>query len=133
MAMERNGPWKCFHCDETFHTVKDAAMHFGEDEACEPMCNIRPAAVREMMKQLISYMDEDTELHRQLTSMRYGHSDELRKAEEKGYDKAVQDCLRQFHEWGQKMWDDEVKNRPSENIYRRVLDNCWRRVKEFQF
>jgi len=72
-------------------------MHFGEDETCEPICNIRPAAVREMMKQLVSYMDEDTK------------------------------------EWGQKMWDDEVKKRPGENMYREMLNNCWRRVKEFQF
>ena len=35
--------WRCFFCDEVFTRAKDAAEHFGVDEACEadvPACKI---------------------------------------------------------------------------------------------
>lgn len=29
--------WRCFHCDEVFHTRKAAYDHFGPDKACEKL------------------------------------------------------------------------------------------------
>lgn len=33
-----------------------------------------------------------------------------------------------FAQWAVERWDDEVKNRPTKNIYRKVLDSTWRQV-----
>jgi hypothetical protein len=30
--------------------------------------------------------------------------------------------------WGVSRWNDEVKNRPMQNVYRSVLDCAWRQV-----
>lgn len=30
--------------------------------------------------------------------------------------------------WGVSRWNDEVKNRPLQNVYRSVLDCAWRQV-----
>lgn len=43
-------------------------------------------------------------------------------------EQAVQTKLDKLALWVLERWDDEVKNRPLENVYRRTLDNTWRQV-----
>ncbi len=35
---------------------------------------------------------------------------------------------RDLANWVISRWDEEVANRPTENVYRRTLDNTWRQV-----
>jgi hypothetical protein len=35
--MKKRKSWRCFHCDEVFHSRKLAYAHFGPDEACEKL------------------------------------------------------------------------------------------------
>jgi hypothetical protein len=52
--MSENLPWRCFHCDETFHTKEAAAEHFGDGnyEMEMPVCI--EAATTEMKAAVIT-------------------------------------------------------------------------------
>ena len=88
-GLVRSGPWKCFHCGETFHDEESARNHFGETAIVVPMCQIFSTTVRAMEKELAGYREEDTELHRQIKQIRCEHFLELRRAEESGYAKGL--------------------------------------------
>lgn len=81
--------WRCFHCDGVFRNVADAALHFGRESVAA--CQIDVAAVRGMEKELTSYRQEDTDLHRQIHRMESAHQTALMRAEEAGYDKGLRD------------------------------------------
>ena len=38
--------WTCFHCGETFHSLRDAREHFGHDPGATPACRLDPEHVR---------------------------------------------------------------------------------------
>lgn len=84
--------WRCFHCDELFLDEEKARLHFGASEMREPICHMTPEQIREMEKELDSYRDEDTALHRQIMSLRADHSTALRAEEEKGYARGLRDA-----------------------------------------
>lgn len=84
--------WRCFHCDEVF-TDRNAAMtHFGKSEHREAACTIDVARLRDLEDQLQSYRNEDTELYRQIARMQSDHATALRREEEKGYARGLEDA-----------------------------------------
>lgn len=96
--------WRCFFCDEVFTRYQDAAEHFGCDDACEadiPACKIAAHEghlvkyIRKLERELGRYLREDTELHRAIYTLEADKRSEIRAAEERGYDKAVQDMKAQ--------------------------------------
>nr|WP_023842727.1 hypothetical protein [Burkholderia sp. M701]BAO19186.1 hypothetical protein [Burkholderia sp. M701] len=94
--------WTCFHCGETFTTVGSARTHFGAMPTAEPGCMVRVSlgaergllmALREAESLLARYMNEDTDLHRSMYQMQARHADQLRVAEEAGYERGLRDAL----------------------------------------
>lgn len=92
MADEKT--WRCFHCDEVFTDPRCAALHFGKALNSTPICQLDPARVREMERELAKYRAEDTELHREIARLQTQHAFELRTAEEKGYERGLKDSLK---------------------------------------
>lgn len=83
--------WRCFHCDEVFRGALRASLHFGNYQNATPACQIDAAHLRELEKQLARYREEDTDLHRQIHRLQSEHGAALRRAEESGYAKGLQD------------------------------------------
>jgi len=99
-AKPANG-WTCFHCGETFTTEGSARDHFGPHPYSEPGCVIKVslgaergllAALRRAEELLAHHMNEDTSLHRELYAMQHRHSQQLRVAEESGYERGLRDA-----------------------------------------
>lgn len=100
--------WRCFHCDETFTDERCARDHFGRDETCEPACQIKVGAERSLLTALRRAEDDCNEvmqrLHAESTDsakMYYAqtsrHQDQLRAAEQLGYERGLRDAaLDQF-------------------------------------
>lgn len=88
--------WTCFHCGENFPGTmsgqRAAQLHFGKSIHDEPKCQISARAVRVMEAQLCSYREEDTDLHRELASLKSDHASALRREEEKGYARGIKDA-----------------------------------------
>lgn len=82
--------WRCFHCDEKFHTVKTAKAHFGP-RGSKPACQVDAIHLREIESELSRYRSEDTDLHRQFHALEAKHSVALMRAEELGYERGLQD------------------------------------------
>lgn len=96
--------WRCFFCDEVFTQWKDAAEHFGVDEACEAdvvACKISSheghliTYIRKLEKELRRYMNEYSYIMRSIRSLESNQRQDLIKAEQKGYDKGVHDMKTQ--------------------------------------
>ena len=83
--------WRCFHCDEVFRGVIKASLHFGDYQNATPACQIDIVRVRETEALLARYREEDTDLHRRIARMETEHGIALRRAEEAGYAKGLQD------------------------------------------
>lgn len=83
--------WRCFHCDETFTDTESAALHFGTHERHSPACTIDVAEYRRMEAMGERYAEEDAEVHRSMYRMQNEHSVELRRAEEAGYARGLND------------------------------------------
>jgi hypothetical protein len=92
MKSPRKKTWRCFHCDEVFRGRVRAELHFGSTQNAVPLCQISAENVRAMEAELALHRTEDTELHRQISNMQAGHADALRRAEESGYAKGLQDA-----------------------------------------
>lgn len=89
--VSRQAPWRCFHCDEVFWCSFAAADHFGYAECSTAACQVDAKALRKMERELASYRQEDTDLHRQIRSMECKHQTALMRAEESGYAKGLRD------------------------------------------
>lgn len=92
--------WRCFFCDEVFTRFKDAAEHFGCDDACEadaPACKIAAHEghlvkyIRKLEGELRRYMSEDSDVMRSIMTLESDHRQALIRAEEEGYNKGVRD------------------------------------------
>lgn len=92
--------WRCFFCDEVFTRLKDAAEHFGRDDACEadvPACKLSAAHghlvhyIRKLEDELRRYQTEDSDVMRAMYSLEADHRQALIRAEEAGYNKGVRD------------------------------------------
>lgn len=96
--------WRCFFCDEVFTTAREASLHFGSFDSCEPdvtACKLMSHQqhvleyIRELEEQVTMYQAEN---HPTVKAM-YALEDEMRRAvlraEEAGYNKAVQEMKAQ--------------------------------------
>lgn len=90
--------WVCFHCGEHFPGNMGGAyaarLHFGATIYDEPKCQISAYKLRAMEAQLRSYRNEDTPLHREIASLQADHAVALRRAEEQGYARGLDDAKR---------------------------------------
>lgn len=96
--------WRCFHCGATFTKAQErhAKHHFGSDDSSLPVCQMRIPGeyhllniLRKQEDELRAFYAEDTELWRALHAQAADHAEALRRAEERGYDKAVLDMKAQ--------------------------------------
>lgn len=97
--------WRCFHCGEGFTRKQErwAREHFGRDETAEPVCLIRSAgesalltALRNAEDELSQRRAEDSDVIRAMMAMAADHGQALRREEEKGYARAIEDVRRQM-------------------------------------
>lgn len=90
--------WVCFHCWEhfppTFAGQQAARHHFGDGPTEDPACRINARQFRAMQDQLARYRNEDTDLHREISRMQVDHATALRREEEKGYARGIEDARR---------------------------------------
>lgn len=96
--------WRCFFCNEVFKHKDKAAQHFGVFEACEadvPACKLMQHQerfieyVRGLEQEIRLYQDDNTPLQRAMWDLEATISTKVKEAEEKGYNKAVQDMTSQ--------------------------------------
>ncbi len=96
--------WRCFHCDEVFTSRKYAAEHFGSDEGDTPACRLSHSdghlvtLIRKLQRELASYRREDNHILRAWDARVMEGVDAIRKAEERGFDRGVQDAKKMFEE-----------------------------------
>ncbi len=90
--------WTCFHCGETFKSVGSARDHFGGLQTSEPGCMIKVSlgaergllmALRKAEEALARYADEDTDMHRDFSKKQSQQSENMRLAEEAGYERGL--------------------------------------------
>ena len=88
--------WRCFHCDEILPDREAAALHFGNYEDCTPACRIGVERFREMEGQLASYRNETDLDARTFYTLGAEHSVKLRREEERGYARGLEDAPQMF-------------------------------------
>ncbi len=93
--------WRCFHCGDVFNDLELAALHFGESQKQQPICQLDVAYLRGLEEALEQYQNEDTLLHREIYKMRSERQTALRRAEEAGYSKGLKDAALREHD---KIW-----------------------------
>jgi hypothetical protein len=89
--MSKRITWRCFHCGEVFRSRVRAELHFGWTANATPACKVSAKDMREMEVLLKQYREEDTALHRELARLRSEQFQALRRAEELGYSRGLQD------------------------------------------
>lgn len=101
--MTRRKTWRCFFCNETFTNPAHAAEHFGVQEGVSdiPACKIKGheghliTYIRKLQAELRRYDEEQDHLTLAWLSMQAEHAEELKRAEDKGYGRGVQDMKAQ--------------------------------------
>lgn len=93
-SVEAAPEWRCFHCGDSFTDRAAAAEHFGRSEVREPACFVDIAKYREMEAIQERYIEEDTDLHRELARLQNDHAIALRREEEKGYARGLADAAK---------------------------------------
>lgn len=90
--------WRCFHCDDVFHTEIEARNHFGSTQDADPACRIKVAgefallqALRNAEDELARHRSADSDVLRAMHSMQADHATALRREEEKGYERGLRD------------------------------------------
>lgn len=86
--------WRCFHCNEVFYEESAARLHFGSSEMGDPACQVDAATLRSLEAELAGYREEDTELHRALAAKVSEMGLAVRRAEELGYARGLEDAKR---------------------------------------
>lgn len=88
--------WTCFHCGEhfapTFAGHQAARHHFGDGPTEDPSCRINARQFRALQDLTRRYQSEDTELHREIHRLQADHATALRREEEKGYSRGLEDA-----------------------------------------
>jgi hypothetical protein len=92
--------WTCFYCGETFTAFGDARAHFGGYQPfADAACRIKAGeerglvmALRRAEMQLAGYRAEDSDKDRAMRAMESKHQQELRRAEEAGYARGLEDA-----------------------------------------
>lgn len=94
--------WRCFHCDEVFYDTNAAKLHFGMDQCSDPACKIKMGAEGSLVKALRQseseladawavIHNESTEAAKAYYAQQSRHGDQLRAAEEAGYERGLAD------------------------------------------
>lgn len=96
--------WTCFHCGDTFTDERSARAHFGPTPAHEPGCILKfQAGDRSLLRALRvveaerdelrrQHCEEDSELHRALHAKDAEMHAAVRRAEEQGYARGLEDA-----------------------------------------
>ena len=94
--------WRCFHCDAVFTNRKHAAEHFGDDEGSTPACKLSHSEghlvtyIRKLERDLAQYRREDSHAMRAMVAREAEHAEAVQRAEDRGYDRGVQEAKRLF-------------------------------------
>lgn len=89
--------WRCFFCDIVLRSEASAREHFGATQLSEPSCQLKGhehglvGIIRKQEVELARYRAEDSDLIRVLESLKSEHAEALRREEEKGYARGVED------------------------------------------
>ncbi|OCJ67631.1 hypothetical protein A6U97_02600 [Agrobacterium tumefaciens] len=94
--------WRCFHCDEVFFTANDARLHFGMDQCSDPACKIKMGAEKSLLVALrraetelqdawAAIHNENTEAAKAYYAQQSRHGEQLRAAEELGFERGIKD------------------------------------------
>lgn len=94
--------WTCFHCGETFTSRREAESHFGPTEDSIPACKIKGGAEGSMLRALrraeqdaaeawFAIHHETTDAARAYHAQASRHQEQLRLAEELGYERGLDD------------------------------------------
>jgi len=94
--------WRCFHCDEVFTTQNDARLHFGMDQCSDPACKIKLGAEKSLLVALrraetelqdawAAIHNETTEAAKAYYAQQSRHGEQLRAAEELGFERGIKD------------------------------------------
>lgn len=128
-AIDKRGAvqkWRCFHCDEVFHTREKAEVHFGASELDSAACQVDIEEYRSVKSRMLEYANEDTELHRTIEQLRSEVSAASRSAEEDGYARGlrdaetVNDVAERLAAWHRKKYGRDSIDRAA--TYRKLLE-----------
>ena len=92
--------WRCFHCDEVFTDRESAQEHFGVSQYKDPACQIDIAKYRDMEETLRRFHNEDTDQLREIHALYTEKTTAVRRAEEQGYAKGLEDARKHPEELG---------------------------------
>lgn len=112
----------CFHCGETFLSVKSAREHFGASPDEDPGCLLKLsqgdkgllALVRFQYAELDRYRQEDQPIMREIHALGAKHARELIAAEQLGYDRGLTDGRAEAKEYQAKAGDETQGGHASE-------------------
>lgn len=99
-----NPHWRCFFCDEIFTTRGLAAEHFGTEVGCDyptPACQIKAHEghlvhyIRKLETEIGVWSSESHDMQKAIVALESSVADEVRRAEEKGYARGVEDMRKQ--------------------------------------
>jgi len=96
--------WRCFHCDVVFTNRRHAAEHFGAEESDVPACRLSHSEghlityIRKLQRELASYRREDNLILRAWDAKVMEGVNAVRRAEETGFNRGVQDAKKMFEE-----------------------------------
>ena len=88
--------WRCFHCASVFRSAREAAIHFGADEAATCACVLPHEQhlvehIRDLERQLDSYRAESDKVMCSIMTLEADHRQALMREEEKGYERGLRD------------------------------------------
>lgn len=104
MLKTKRKTWRCFHCDTLFTNPTHAREHFGRDEGSTPACKLSHSEghlityIRKLEAEIAQHRAEDSDVLRAMHSREAEQHEAVRRAEERGYDKGVQEAKRMFDE-----------------------------------
>lgn len=100
---EARAQWRCFHCEEVFTSKRCAEAHFGRTEDSQPACIIKAGAEGSLVEALrraeedaaqawSAIASETTDAAKAYYAQQSRHSQQLRLAEEAGYERGLHDA-----------------------------------------
>ena len=101
---EKRKSWRCFHCDTVFTNPKHAAEHFGLDESATPACRLSHSEghlityIRKLERELEAHRRDDSDILRAMHAREAEQREAVIRAEERGYNRGVQDAKKMFEE-----------------------------------
>jgi hypothetical protein len=92
-SVEGGNTWRCFHCDDVFTDISAAEEHFGSFCDCIPACKIGVEQYRKMEKELENWRAGNDGATKEFYSLGSKHATELRREEERGYERGLRDGM----------------------------------------